>query len=231
MRLWQCLPAMTWMVLLGLPMEVRAGISGPAGTADFLIDTQFAFTTSKSKLVGSNDTGTALRYGFGGYAGDDSNIAFLVHFDQDVTTFALNSSKIDMNWQDTRIRYHLGFFYLGALFTRLDMKVNSAGTETIDASGSGMGGNTGVLFGVGKSGSMYVDVNSATLSEMKNALDQTVSIKQRLDVDIGASIDLTQKLLDMTFGYKIRNLTVSADSSYKEILYTTYAGLRFSFFF
>ncbi len=231
MRLWQSLPALTWFVLFGLPREARAGISGRAGTADFLIDTQYAFTTSKSKLVGSNDTGTALRYGFGGYAGDDSNIAFLVHFDHDVTTFALNSSKIDMNWQDTRIRYHLGFFYLGALFTRLDMKVNSAGTDTVDASGSGMGANTGVLFGVGKSGSMYVDVNSASLSAMKNALDQTVSIKQRLDVDIGASIDLTQKLVDMTFGYKIRNLTISADSSYKEILYTTYAGLRLSFFF
>jgi hypothetical protein len=201
------------------------------GQADFLFDVQYAFTTSKSKLVASNDTGTALRYGLGGYAGNNSNLAFLLHFDRDATNFQLNSSKVDMNWQDTRVRYHLGYFYLGALFTRLEMKANSAGTDIIDAAGSGMGLNTGLVFGVGKGGSVYLDLMSATLPSMKNAIDQSIAIKQRLDIDIGASIDLTSKLLDLTFGYKIRNVTVETDASYAESLYTTYAGLRMSLYF
>jgi hypothetical protein len=66
---------------------------------------------------------------------------------------------------------------------------------------------------------------------MKNAIDQEIAIKQRMDIDIGGSIDLTSKLLDFTFGYKIRNITVDSDASYAEILSTTYAGLRMSFHF
>lgn len=205
--------------------------SGRGPQSDFFFDVQYAFTTSKSKLVASNDTGTALRYGLGGYAGSSSNIAFLLHFESDTTSFALNDSKIVMNWQDTKVRYHLGYFYLGALFTRLEMTANNAGTDTVDAAGSGMGINAGTLFGVGKGGSVYLDVTTATLPKMKNAIDQSIAIKQRMDIDVGASIDLTAKLLDMTFGYKIRNVTVETDTSYKEALYSTYAGLRMSFYF
>lgn len=193
---------------------------------DFFFDTQFGLTTSKSKLVLSNDTGTALRYGFGTNAGSDSKLALMLHFDHDATTFALNDSKIDMTWQDTRVRYHMGFFYLGALFTRLEMKVDQAGAPFIDAAGSGMGANTGLLFGFGKGGSFYLDIQTASLTNMKNSLAQTVSVSQRLDLDLGASFDLTAKLLDLCFGYRTRQLTVVTDTAYKEALTSTYVGLR-----
>jgi hypothetical protein len=226
----QCWRA-TLLLLLGGVGTAYAQGSGRGPDSDFFFDAQYAFTTSKSKLVGSNDTGTALRYGLGGYAGTNSNLSFLLHFDQDTTNFLLNSSKVQMNWQDTRVRYHLGFFYLGALFTRLEMTADREGAELVDAAGSGMGLNTGVLFGVGRGGSVYLDVMTATLPNMKNAIEQEIAIKQRLDIDLGGSIKLTSKLLDMTFGYKIRNVSVQTDSTYQEALFTTYAGLRMSFRF
>ena len=221
-------------ILLGLsvaPVRAKAENSASKNRPDFFVDTQYAITTTKSKLVASNDMGTALRYGFGTYAGNDLNLSFLLHFDHDVTNFALNSSKIDMNWQDTRIRYHLGIFYFGVLFSRLEMKASQQSGAVIDAAGSGIGGNTGLQFAIGHIGSAYLDIQTASLSTMKNALDQTLSIKQRMDLDVGASIDLTAKLLDLTFGYKIRQLTIQTDSAYKEALYATYFGLRFAFFF
>ncbi|WP_141734831.1 hypothetical protein [Oligoflexus tunisiensis] len=231
MKSWiQCWRA-TLLLLLGGGGTAYAQGSGRGPQSDFFFDAQYAFTTSKSKLVGSNDTGTALRYGLGGYAGTHSNLSFLLHFDRDTTNFLLNSSKVDMNWQDTRVRYHMGFFYLGALFTRLEMTADREGTELVDAAGSGMGLNTGMLFGVGRGGSVYLDVMMATLPNMKNAIDQEIAIKQRLDIDLGGSIKLTSKLLDMTFGYKIRNVSVDTDSTYQEALYTTYTGIRFSFRF
>jgi hypothetical protein len=230
-KLWIQFCRATCLILLGGAGTAMAQGSGRGSQSDFLFDVQYAFTTSKSKLVGSNDTGTALRYGLGGYAGSNSNLAFLLHFDRDTTNFQLNSSKVDMNWQDTRVRYHMGFFYLGALFTRLEMTANKEGAEIVDAAGSGMGLNTGVLWGVGRGGSVYLDLMTATLPTMKNAIDQEISIKQRLDIDLGGSIKLTSKLLDMTFGYKIRNLSIETDAAYAESLYTTYAGLRMSFQF
>ncbi|HYX38741.1 MAG TPA: hypothetical protein VE954_37020 [Oligoflexus sp.] len=231
MKPWIPICRVALLLLLGKTGACYALGSGRGPQSDFFVDVQYAFTTSKSKLVGSNDTGTALRYGLGGFAGSNSNLSFLLHFDQDVTNFQLNSSKIDMNWQDTRVRYHLSYFYLGALFTRLEMTADKEGTEIVDAAGSGMGINAGALIGVGRGGSVYIDVMTATLPNMKNAIDQEISIKQRMDIDLGGSIDLTAKLLDMTFGYKIRNVTVQTDSTYQEALYTTYAGIRMSFQF
>ena len=58
-----------------------------------------------------------------------------------------------------------------------------------------------------------------------------VNTTKPIDIDLGGSIKLTSKLLDMTFGYKIRNVSVETDSTYQEALYTTYAGLRLSFRF
>jgi len=221
----------TLLFLLGGAGTCYAQGSGRGPQSDFLVDVQYALTTSKSKLVGSNDTGTALRYGLGGYAGSNSNLAFLMHFDRDTTGFLLNDSKMDMSWQDTRIRYHMGYFYLGALFTRLEMTANKEGVDVVDAAGSGMGINAGTLIGIGRGGSVYLDVMTATLPTMKNAIDQEIAITQRMDIDIGGSIDLTSKLLDLTFGYKIRNVTVKTDAAYAELLSTTYAGLRMSFHF
>jgi hypothetical protein len=230
-KLWIQFCRATFLFLLGGSGTTYAQGSGRGPQSDFLFDAQYAFTTSKSKLVGSNDTGTALRYGLGGYAGSNSNLAFLLHFDQDATNFQLNSSKVNMSWQDTRVRYHMGFFYLGALFTRLEMTANKEGAELVDAAGSGMGLNTGALLGIGRGGSVYLDLMTATLPTMKNAIDQEISIKQRMDIDIGGSIKLSSKLLDMTFGYRMRNVSVQTDASYAETLYTTYAGLRMSFQF
>ncbi len=114
MKPWTSFCRAPLLLLLGGAGTAYAQGSGRGPQSDFLFDVQYAFTTSKSKLVGSNDTGTALRYGLSGYAGSNSNLAFLLHFDRDTTNFQLNSSKVDMNWQDTRVRYHLGFFYMGA---------------------------------------------------------------------------------------------------------------------
>lgn len=231
MKPWiQCCRVIILLLLGGVGTCFAQG-SGHGPQSDFLFDVQYAFTTSKSKLVDSNDTGTALRYGLGGYAGSNSNLAFLLHFDQDATNFQLNSSKVNMSWQDTRVRYHMGYFYLGALFTRLEMTANKEGTEIVDAAGSGMGITAGALAKVGRGGSVYLDLMTATLPNMKNAIDQDIAIKQRMDIDIGGTIDLTSKLLDMTFGYKIRNVTVATDASYQEALYTTYVGVRMSFYF
>ena len=228
--MWSRLLWFTGSTLLGVSGQVYAqGRGGPQ--ADFLVDAQFAFTSSKSKLVGSNDTGTALRYGLGAYAGSNSNLAFLLHFDRDVTNFQLNDSQVDMNWQDTRVRYHMSYFYLGAVLSRLEMKAERETVEIVDAAGSGMGFNAGTMFTVGRNGSIAFDILSVSVPNMKNSVDQTLAIKSRLDIDIGASIDLTSKLLDMTFGYKTRNLTIVTDTSYQDILTSTYVGLRMSLYF
>ena len=66
---------------------------------------------------------------------------------------------------------------------------------------------------------------------MKNSLEQDVSISQRLDADLGASIKLTGRLLDLVFGYRVRNLSIKSDRTYVDSIYQTYSGLRLSLYF
>lgn len=188
-------------------------------------------TTYKSKLVASNDVGTGFSYTLGGYAGKEGNFGFFVKVDNSATTFELNSSSNSVTWQDSIFRYRWGYLYLGPVFTTLTYAVNIAGTDTLDVSASGMGGNVGFLVPVGGGGSLYMDFTSVTPSKTVNELTQVTSMGARTDIDLGASIDLTAKLVDLVFGYRQQQYSVTTDASYAELMLSTYIGLKFSLFF
>ncbi|RYZ58071.1 MAG: hypothetical protein EOP07_08090 [Proteobacteria bacterium] len=194
----------------------------------FSFDLNYGLTTMKSKLVESNDTGSALGYSLGGFAGSGKNIEFNLGFEKDVATFALNDSKISYDWQDTKIRYHYGYFYAGIVFSRLNLMATSAGTEIIDAAGSGYGGSLGFYAPVGRGGSLRIDVTQVNIAAMKNSIATEVSVPSRLDIDIGAAIDIWGKWLDFTFGYRMRTLSLETDAAYAESESSTYLGLRMS---
>lgn len=192
----------------------------------FSFDLNYGLTTSKSKAVTSNDTGTALSYSLGGFAGSDKNIEWNLGFETDTTPYLLNSSKIVYDWQDTKLRYHLGYFYAGLVFSRLNWTVNAAGVDIVDAAGSGYGASAGYFTPVGKGGMLRIDVTTVNIVAMKNALSTEVAVPSRLDIDIGAAVDIWGKWLDFTFGYKMRTMTVKTNSSYAESHSSTYVGLR-----
>ncbi|MBC7661836.1 MAG: hypothetical protein H7249_19260 [Chitinophagaceae bacterium] len=192
----------------------------------FLFDMRYGFITSKSKLVVSNDTGSALGYGVGAFAGQSRNIEFHLGFETDTTPYLLNKSNVSYDWQDTKLRYHYGYFYAGAVFSRLNLKVKSAGADTVDASGSGYGGSTGFLLPLGKASVFRTDISTVSISKMTNALTGTASVPSRLDIDIGASVETGWKWLDFDFGYRMRTLSIKRDKAYSDTETCTYIGLR-----
>jgi hypothetical protein len=192
----------------------------------FSFDLNYGLTTMKSKLVAMNDTGSALGYSLGGFAGSGKNIEFNLGFEKDVASFALNDSKISFDWQDTKIRYHYGYFYAGVVFSRLNLMVTSAGADIIDAAGSGYGGSLGFYSPIGRGGSLRIDVTTVGIAAMKNSIATDVAVPSRLDIDIGAAIDIWGKWLDFTFGYRMRTLSVKTDVSYAETESSTYIGLK-----
>ncbi len=217
--------------MLGLSAQ---GLALPASqrlTPDLYVDTQFALTNHLSKLVASHDQGTFLSYGAGTFAGSESNLEFFMSRQSESSRFALNQSSIETTWQDTAIRYHFGYFYAAGIFTQVASRVNSQGTELIDAAGSGMGAGLGMRMAVGRGGSFHLDLAGVSVSSMKNALDGEVSMPQRIDADLGGSLDLTSRMLDLVFGYRLRLTSIKTDAVYADSSYQTYVGLRFSFFF
>ena len=109
--------------------------------------------------MASNDTSTGLVYELGGYAGKEGTIGFALRTSTTATTFALNESSNAISWQDTILKYRFSYFYFGPLFTTLSYKVNNQGTDLIQASGSGIGGNLGALIPISK-GALTLDIVS-----------------------------------------------------------------------
>ena len=194
----------------------------------FAFDMRYAVVSSQSKFVASNDRGTALAYSVGGFAGSSKNIEYNLGFEKDTTVFQLNSSKAVYDWQDTRLLYHYGYFYAGAVFSRLNLKVNAAGVDVVDAAGSGYGGALGYLTGLGRDASLRIDVSTVNIAAMKNSLVTEVSVPSRLDIDFGATVEIYNNWLNFDFGYKMRTMTVKTASAFVESESMTYIGIRMS---
>lgn len=195
---------------------------------DFYLDTTYGFTTSKSKLVESNDLGSTFSYGLGSYAGKDAALGFNLGFSTDTVSYELNTSSIVLAWQETSIHYRMGPFYIGPIFGQVDVKSSKEGTDIIDAKGSGIGATTGLVLSVGRKSAIYLKISSLAISAMKDTSDQTVSVDSRLDIDIGTSIKISRDLFSLIFGYKQRTMSIKYQSSYSEAMYTTYFGFRTS---
>ncbi len=197
----------------------------------FFVDSTFGLTTYKSKLIVSNDTGTGLSYSIGGHAGENREYGFLVRTDTNRTSFLLNESSITTAWQDTILRYRLWAFYVGGVFSQLDLKVNSQGTEILDVSGSGYGGNAGFLIPINRIGVFYFDASSVSVGKFRNVLTEEVKSGTRLDLDAGANFDITREFLDLMVGYKQRTTSIQLSSGNVESYYITYLGFRAALYF
>jgi hypothetical protein len=215
---------------------VLGGETGRAATKanpTFFLDvTAGLSSTYKSKLVDSNDTGSNIMYAIGGNAGAESSFGFAVKTETNTTAFQLNESKVASTWQDAILRYNIGYFYLGLTFTDLTLKVNNAGTETVDSIAKGYGANLGFFIPFGRAGIFYFDAMSNTLSTVWDKLAVTTyKGASRTDADLGFAYNITRESFVLLVGYKQRTGSITTDSSYSEQLMTTYFGFRTALFF
>lgn len=187
--------------------------------------------TYKSELLETNDTGYALAYTLGFHAGEDRNLGILIRNDTTNLSFETNDSKIEKNWLETTIRYRMGFFYLGPILSNLTIKINQAGADIRDATGSGYGANLGFIFDVSRNAGMYLDANYVTISEIVDTEAREISVGPRIDADLGTIIQLSREHFDFLLGYRYRQLGIELDESYSELISTTYLGFRFNVFF
>ena len=227
------------LAVFALALAPRAIASAKADTKGsgafnptFFLDITGGFTTYKSEMIVQNDTSTHLTYSIGGFAGAQRQYGFYVKTDANTTAFEINSSSVQMTFRDTGIRYRLGYVYLGVVFSQLDILSNNAGTDSLDASAGGTGGNFGVQIPMAKAGTFYIDATSVSFQNPRNALTDEVTFGARTDIDLGAGLDISKKAFDFLLGYRIRTFAINAaGTSGTESISTTYIGLRTAAFF
>lgn len=198
-----------------------------AGLKTIYLNSDYALTTHKSKLVGSNDTGSSLRYRLGFNVGDQKELGVVLQTESSAIKFLLNDTSTSLLFRDTRITYRLGYFYFGAVSGYAEAGAVAAdGTDMFSGRGTGYGYIAGAFLPVGGRSLLQIDVASVGTSSFLNKDESvTVSLGSRLDIDISGHIPISKKFMTLDLGYRQRSLPiVYNNTSYTEAMQKTYIG-------
>lgn len=189
--------------------------------------TNYGLTTYKSKLLASNDTGTALTYGVGAHAGSEKDLGFEYRVESQTTALPLTTSSITTSWTSTIIKYRLWMFELGAVIGNAKVAATRESVEILNVVGSGYGGYFGFMTPVGKNNLLYLNAMSVATTKPVDSEARVISLGSRTDIDFGARIGVMKHGLDFTMGYRRRsNAITEAGTAFAELQTATYFGFQ-----
>ena len=126
--------------------------------------------------------------------------------------------------------YNLGSFYVGAMISGTDVKVNNTGTDIFDGLGTGYGGAFGMEFSFAKVGKFLFELRSVSTSTFKHDSSSKVELGARTDINLMGKIPLTRRMVSLDIGFKSSSYSLSVGgTSTEETVYTTWGGLSFNF--
>lgn len=188
-------------------------------------DVGYGFSTGKSKMLESNDTGSLIRVSAGTHVGEEKGI--LIGLDYEILTLPYALVEHDFVKTDTDIllNYRLGFFSAGLMIASSEVVLTGGGEELITSTASGFGGNTAVNIPFGKSTLTYFKAKFATYNESTDTVDETTALKTKMTIDIGGNVLLSRDIFYMVFGYRYETFGLSyLASTHAELFTTTYVG-------
>jgi hypothetical protein len=220
------------MAYLLLVAAYAPNIRAMDATVESQSDTAYFFgnygpTTYKSKLVASNDAGSAVTFGIGAHAGSKKQVGFEHRIETQATTFALTTSSIASVWTSTIIKYRIWWFELGAVVGNAKVVAKRESAEILNVTGSGYGSYGGLLIPLGKNNLLYLNGMSVATTKASDTEARVIALGKRTDIDIGARIGILRKGLDFTTGYRQRSNTITESASvHSELQTTTYVGMQ-----
>ena len=189
------------------------------------LSADFGASTYKSNLVLGNDTGNSIRYTLGAYVGAHKDVSIKIVRETAPITFVINSSSINSQWDDTIISYRLGYVSLGAVLESTRMETTKDSTPQFTATGTGYGVAFGFVAPLTRFTLLHLDATQAAISQLQEKDQKDVTFGPRLNIDAGATVDITKRALDFMFGYRYMKHTISYEgTSNAELKTTTYLG-------
>lgn len=190
------------------------------------------FTTYESKAAGSNTTATTTSYAIGGYAGEKRALGVFASSNQQDITFGLNNNRVQNTWRDLHMQARFGWIYPQVVVAMNEMAIDKDGARIADLYGSGIGGGAGIYVPVIEAMVVHADGYVVNSNRARNTTANTVDVGQRLEVDLGASVDVIKNYVDFLIGYKVRRFDVTVDGeSFEEQQSAPYAGLQLGAYF
>ncbi len=221
--------------LLIIPAQAH-GQSGSdalrANTKTLELYGDFAMSTSKSKALEMNDTGSVSRIQAIVHAGDELNLGVSLNLETSTFAYELNSSTLSTAFQDIGIYYRFWYLQLGAIVASETVSSKKADADFLDFYGSGYGALFHILFPVDRGSLVYFKTHYILGSAVEDSFHDSVTMGTRMDIDIGGQVDITKKMMDLIFGYRYRTYSIAIDgTNYSELQTSTYLGVGFGWLF
>lgn len=193
---------------------------------------EIGMNTFESEAAGSKESQESTRYTLGGWAGEERVVGASITSTEDVVPFALNDSEVHTKFRDIRIMPRFWIFTpsIGASFSEVD--VESDGEKTVSLYGSGINAGIGAHLSLHRAIVVSADVMTVQTNDSFDKLDQGTELGDRNEANIGASVDLTERMVDLLVGYRVREYTIkNGEEESKEKSQGAYAGLRLGLYF
>lgn len=220
--------------LLYSPCVIAEGGSDAvrANTKTLELYGDFAMSTSKSKALEMNDTGSVSRIQACVHAGDELNLGVSLALETSTFAYELNSSSLTTAFQDIGIYYRFWYFQLGAIVASETVSAKKEDADYLDFSGDAYGALFNILIPFDRGSQMYIKTGYVMGASVEDSFNDSVKMGTRMDIDIGSQVDITKKMVDLIFGYRYRTYSLTIDgTSYSELQTSTYLGFGFGWLF
>jgi hypothetical protein len=215
--------------------QTRSQVYGSSLTRQTMtayVQDDVSMNTYDSEAAGSKEVAQSNTWCIGTYAGEGRDLGILFRSSDNIVPFALNQSYLRANFKDTVMQWRLGWVYPALAAGLTEIETSSTENGNFNLYGANIGAGVGVFIPLFAKSVFYVN---SMVYQTPNAWDKSgkdVKLGQRLEQDIGASIDLTENVIDLMVGYRTRQYKVtSGEKTFNEITLGAYAGLRLGLYF
>lgn len=200
------------------------------------VEANVAQTTFDSKTAASKESHQTNTFKVGGWAGENRNVGLIASTTEATVPFALNDSAMRTAMKDIKMKARFGWISPTIAATLTEVEVSKAEATVVDLYGTGYGAGAEVQLPlhdrvvVAAEGMAYTTPSSFSRNPEVNQPD--TALGDRLEADINASVDLTQRTVDLVVGYKVKNYSIIIDDeTLAEKAQGAYVGMRLGLYF
>ena len=223
------------VVATGAAAETRSAVYGTALEQQAMttyVRADGGMNTYESQAADSKETKGAAVYTIGGWAGERRVVGASITSSTNDVKFGLNDSRSKALFHDARMMARMGWLTpsVGVSLTELD--VDKAGERTVSVYGTGLNYGVGLQIPAYLSIVLYGDAMATAPIKSFDKLATETKLGRRIDADAGVSFDLTEQVVDLLIGYRLRAYELDApEGKLKEQSQGAYAGLRLGVYF
>ncbi|MBC7530075.1 MAG: hypothetical protein H7318_00755 [Oligoflexus sp.] len=219
----------------GLQAQTRSQVTGDTNAKQaqtLYLRADIGTTTFDSKAAASKDSHSSTTFEVGGWFGESRIVGLGIRNQIDVVPFTLNKSESATNFTDVRLKARLWGIIPSVGWSLSEVDIKRADVKTIGLFGTGMnaglGGTLQLYPGIVLNGD-YMVVKS---THMFDKLAGTTKLGDRQEADLHIAFDITDRLLDLLVGYRVRSYEIITDAeTFKEKAQGIYAGVRLGIYF